>query len=281
VGLRLAAGLVLSAVIGGLAYRGGAVSGSGFVGAIFLGTVFFGIGGWPWAALLVAFFASSSVLSHIGRRRKAALLGETAKGSRRDLGQALANAGVAAGLLILATAVGPEAPAYPILVLAFVGALATANADTWATEIGVLATHPPRLITTGRRVPPGTSGGVTLTGTAAALAGALFIGFVAALLGSGSLGALAWPPRLQDLPTGVWLVAASVAGLSGALFDSLLGATLQAGYYCETCDVPTEQVVHHQCGQPTEQVRGLHRLNNDRVNFLATALGAGIAALLA
>ena len=64
----------------------------------------------------------------------------------------------------------------PPLAFAFYGALATVNADTWATELGVLARSRPRLMTNGQTVPVGTSGGVTAEGTLAALAGALFIG---------------------------------------------------------------------------------------------------------
>ena len=228
-------GLALSAGIGGLAYRAGALSASGVLGAILLGTVILGFAGWPWAILLVAFFVSSTLLSRYGRRRKAGVLGEVVKGHRRDLTQTLANAGIAGLLALWAGLVRSANPVYTTLALAFVGALATANADTWATELGVLAAQPPRLITTGRRVAAGTSGGVTPIGTLAALAGACFLGAVAALLGLGQLASLPawliWPPPLQEIPVGTWIGVAAIAGLSGALFDSVLGATVQATYF--------------------------------------------------
>src|SRR5207302_10227914 len=106
-----------------------------------------------WSLLLLAFFVSSSALSRVGRRRqeKAAAAAEFGKGDRRDLGQALANGGVAAACAALSLA----RPAWP-LAAAVAGALAEANADTWATELGTLSRSTPRLITTGRRVPAGT-----------------------------------------------------------------------------------------------------------------------------
>ena len=58
------------------------------------------------------------------------------------------------------------------------GALAAAQADTWATEIGARASRPPRLITTSKRVPRGTSGGVTPLGTGGGVAGAVLISFI-------------------------------------------------------------------------------------------------------
>lgn len=270
---RTALGLALSATIGLLAYRAGALAGSGAAGAVLLGTLILGFGGWPWAILLVAFFVSSSLLSMAGRSRKRRLLGEAAKGSRRDLAQTLANAGVAGLLALAAGLMGNGARLYPVMALAYAGALAAANADTWATEIGVLAAQPPRLITTGARVAPGVSGGVTLAGTLAALAGAAFIGGIAALLPGWDLAALA-------APGWAWVAIAAAAGLAGALFDSLLGATLQATYWCPACEKQTEQPVH-RCGQTTQLVRGRRWLDNDGVNLLATACGAVVASVLA
>ena len=107
----------------------------------------------------------------------------------------------------------------------FVGAMAAVTADTWATEIGVLSASPPRLITTLRPVAAGTSGGITPLGTLAALAGGVFIGVSAWLLAA-----------LGGQPGGVLLLAVgSVVGVVSALFDSLLGATVQRVYECRVC----------------------------------------------
>jgi uncharacterized protein (TIGR00297 family) len=211
------------------------------------------------------------------------LLQRAAKGSRRDLPQTLANAGVAALLASCVGLVGPAEPVYTVLALAYVGALAAVNADTWATELGVLARQQPRLITNGRRVAPGASGGVTPVGTLAALGGAAFIGAVAAMLGpavSAPLSAWAmWPLSLAAISSLTWLGVATIAGISGALFDSLLGATVQATYYCPACKKETERPVH-SCGRQTTLFRGRRRIDNDWVNFLASAFGAVVGALL-
>ena len=139
--------------------------------------------GWRGAVVLFAFFVSASLLS--------------TKHTRRNARQVVANGGVAA----LAALAG----SWPW----FAGALAAANADTWATEIGSHSRVQPRLITTGRPVPAGTDGGMTLLGTAGGIAGAGFIAGVSYLAGQRRTLAIA------------------VGGAVGMLVDSLLGATVQ------------------------------------------------------
>src|SRR5205085_12699885 len=91
----------------------------------------------------------------------------------------LANGGVVAPLA-LAYGLAPSLGAS--LSAAFLGALGAATADTWATEVGVLSTSQPRLITTRKPVTAGASGGVTWLGSLAAAAGALCLGLLAAAL---------------------------------------------------------------------------------------------------
>lgn len=273
----LAAGLLLSTCVGLAGYWRGALSASGVLGAIITGTVVFGLGGFVWGALLVCFFLSSSFLSRFRARIKSQLADKFQKGSRRDLAQALAN-GAWAAALAAAFAVWHN----QLLFVAFLGALATVTADTWATEIGVLSSQTPRLISTGRPVPTGTSGGVTLLGTITSLLGAGFIGAAAALLMVIAVliplidGSEVWSDRPSML-TSLVLIA-TVSGLAGSLFDSLLGATMQAIYYCEYDQKETERRVH-SCGRATRLLRGHRWLDNDLVNFLSSILGSGIAVL--
>jgi uncharacterized protein (TIGR00297 family) len=273
---RLILGLALSTVIGLLAYRRRSLSGSGVAGAVLIGTTIFGFGGWVWGGVLVAFFVSSSVLSHYNANRKAALAEHFAKDGRRDFAQTLANGGLAALMALVAGLLGRTAPLFPVLAMAFYGALATANADTWATELGVLAKRLPRLISTGRAVPTGTSGGVTGLGLVAALAGAAFIGLVAFILVQGAAQATLGAWLLQDW---VLIPVAAISGLGGALFDSLLGATVQSIYFCDACGRETEQAIH-RCGHPAHLLRGWRWLGNDWVNFLASIFGAALAATM-
>ena len=238
--------------VGWLAYRRQALTADGALAAACVGGVVFARGGVPAAATLLAFFGTSTGLSRLGERRKQSLPLAQAKGARRDASQVLANGGVAT----LSIALGQRE--------AFLGALAAAAADTWATELGMLANGPPRLITSFRKVPAGTSGGVTPEGFAASLGGALVVGLTYGLLEGDRRAAL----------------VASVSGVCASLADSLLGATLQAAYWCPACDLPTEEPVHQPCETPTELKHGYNWITNDTVNALATAVGAGIAVLL-
>jgi len=263
--LQILDGLVLSAIIGYVGYRRQSLSGSGLLGAVLVGTVIFGLGGLAWGFLLVVFFVSSSVLSHFKEAGKAVVAEKFSKGSRRDLAQTLANGGVGA-LVAIGSALWP----HPLWWAGYVGAIASVNADTWATELGVLSRRAPRLITTGQPVEPGTSGGLTAAGTLAALCGAALIGLVAAGFG------LAYGAGIG--PSVLLFVAAAVSGLAGSLADSLLGATVQAIYYCDACGKETERHPLHHCGAPTRQIRGWRWMNNDWVNFLSSVLGAALAA---
>jgi uncharacterized protein (TIGR00297 family) len=258
-------GLVLSAVIALLAYRRGSLSQSGVVGAMIVGTVIFAFGGWIWGLTLITFFVSSSALSYYREAAKESLAEKFAKGHQRDIGQTLANGGAGA-LLALAHVLSGE----PGIFAAFLGAMATVTADTWATELGVLSGTPPRLITTGRIVEIGTSGGVSRLGIAASAAGALVIGLAAMIFSVIDRGINAANGALRP----GWVIPASlVGGLAGSLVDSVLGATVQAIFYCPVCAKETEKSVHG-CGTRTAHQRGWRWLNNDMVNSVSSWAGA-------
>ncbi|MBN1937609.1 MAG: DUF92 domain-containing protein [Anaerolineae bacterium] len=272
----LLAGFAISVLISLAAYWRRSLAKSGVLGAIAIGTMIFGLGGWVWGLLLIAFFVLSSALSHFKVSAKEAVAIKFDKGGRRDLGQVLANGGAGA-LLALAFALMP----HPLLMAAFVGAMATVNADTWATELGVLSKRPPRLITNGQVVEPGTSGGVSLLGTAATLAGALAMGLAVMLfvlidgLLDGSVNALL---GTDGVGGGAWLVPSAVlGGLTGSLFDSLLGATVQAIYYSPSRHKETEKKIDPD-GTPNEHRRGWQWLTNDWVNAFSSVAGALIGA---
>jgi uncharacterized protein (TIGR00297 family) len=148
--------------------------------------------GWRGMALLLAFFVSSSFLTAAAKGRRGG-----GDGAPRNARQVVANGGVAA----LAALAGSWA--------CFAGALAAANADTWATEIGSHSRTLPRLITNGRPVPAGTDGGMTVLGTLGGVVGAAAIAGMSFVLG-------------QRIPA-----ALATAGVLGMVLDSLLGATVQ------------------------------------------------------
>ncbi|GAC1343384.1 MAG: DUF92 domain-containing protein [Ktedonobacteraceae bacterium] len=258
---RLLLGLLLSSGISLVAYRRGSLSRSGVGGAIVTGTTTFGMGGWAWGLSLIFFFVSSSLFSHFRAQDKAETAADKfSKGSKRDIGQVVANGGIATTLAVAYGLLSSQ-KVRQLCLAGYTGALATATADTWATELGVLSPYQPRLITTGKPVGAGTSGGITWLGTGASAVGALALGLVFWLLQR-------CPKSLASLP-----LIAMISGLCGSITDSILGATVQAMYYCPTCEKETERYVH-KCGTRTLPLRGITWLDNDVVNFVATLSGA-------
>jgi uncharacterized protein (TIGR00297 family) len=232
------------------------LSTSGAVCGFVVGTVTVAAA-WSWGILLLLFFVTSSILSRFGQARKIDLTGDVVeKDGHRDMWQVLANGGA-----YFVAAIGALLVASPIPYALGAGALAAATADTWATEIGTYAGGVPVSIVSWQRVPPGTSGGISLFGSVAGVAGALFIAITAVLA--------KWP---------VPFAATILGGIAGALSDSILGATMQVRRRCDRCDKSTERRVH-DCGSTTVYAGGVEWVDNDVVNFLSTSFGAMVAFL--
>ena len=266
---QLAFGVLLGAAVVYLAYRLRLLNRGGAIAAALLGAAVFGLGGLGWAVLLLAFFLSSSALTRLFGVQKRGLEAQFSKGGRRDAAQVLANGGFA-GLFVLLHAAFPAA-IWPWA--GFAGALAAVNADTWATELGVLSRAQPVLITSRRLVERGTSGGITRAGTFASFGGAFLIGLLAAAF---------WPGGALDIFTFLtragWI---GLFGLLGSLLDSTLGATVQAIYFCPSCKKETERHPLHTCCTPTTRKRGLPWLNNDWVNTACALAGAVLVVAVA
>jgi uncharacterized protein (TIGR00297 family) len=259
--MQLLIGFALAIIVAYLAYRARSLNRSGAFAATIVGTIVFGVGGWQWAVLLLIFFITSSGLSRLFKKRKQGLDEKFSKGHERDAGQVFGNGGLATAF-VLVHVLYPESS---IGWVGFAASLAAVNADTWATELGVLNPTHPRLITDLRkRVEKGTSGGVSLSGTFASLLAASAIALPAAVFAND------WS----------LIIPIILAGLAGSLFDSLLGATAQAMYYCPTDKKETEKHPLHTCGTQTVHIRGWKWLNNDWVNFACSAFGVIVALLL-
>jgi uncharacterized protein (TIGR00297 family) len=254
--IQLVAGMLLSFMVAWAAFKVGFLSANGSVMTFILATVIFGAGGWMWAVPILIFFILSSVLSATGKKRKTRFEGIFEKSSRRDAGQVIANGGLP-GILVILNSLMP----HPVLYYGYLGALAAVNADTWATEIGILSRIKPRLITTGKPVPHGISGGITPSGLAGALLGAFMIAFGGWLCTG--LDHFKAPGCL------IWITA---AGFTASLIDSLLGATLQGQYKCRVCKQVTEKKTH--CSQNTVIISGIANVNNDCVNFICAVFGS-------
>jgi uncharacterized protein (TIGR00297 family) len=249
---RAVLGLVAALAVAAVARRAGSLTRSGLAAAAVCGTLG-AIGGWDWAFALILYFTAASALARVaGGAAEARTRSIVAKGGERDAIQVFANGGVysiAAALTII-----PGAPRY--LAWGAMGALATASADSWATEIGVWLGGRPRSIIHRTYVRTGESGGVTLAGTFGSLAGAAWVALVAAAL---------------EFSSGL-AIATLIAGFVGAIADSVLGATIQERRWCNECREPTERAVH-LCGCATRRVGGIRGLDNDIINLFSTATG--------
>lgn len=253
------AGIVIAGLVTLAARQQQTLSPSGGVAGFIVG-VTCTAAGWSWGVLVVALFVSANALSRYRRTTRLARVGATVeKAGARDAWQVAANGG-----LFAAAAIGSLIYPSPIWFPVAAGAIAASAADTWATEIGTLADHSPKLITTRDVVPPGTSGGVTWAGTVAGLAGATFIAVLGLFAGWGQRSAL----------------AAVAGGTVGSLVDSFAGATIQRRRWCGQCDKPTERLVHN-CGTTTSPHGGIGWVNNDVVNAISTVTGAVVGLVLA
>ena len=228
--LQVALGAAISGTVAAGARRLNALTPSGAWAACLVGTVLFAGGGWSWLVLVGTFFVSASALT-LWNPPGAEPPDRSLDRAGRRWDQVAANGGIAT----LAAAIHGLS-GWPLGFGIAAGAVAAAAADTWGTEIGRWSARPPRLIMSGTPVPRGTSGGITVIGTIAELGGALTVAAVAtALAGQAS------PSRL--------FVATVAAGFSGALLDSVLGATIE---------------------------NRLRWVNNSVVNLLATGWGAAV-----
>lgn len=258
-------GMVFALFVAIVSYRLRFLSQSGAMGTFLLGVLVFGVGRWNFALPILTFFVLSSLLSKLGKKRKSKLLSVFEKGGVRDLGQVLANGGIA-GLLVIFWYFFQSDLFYVL----FVAALAAVTADTWATEIGVMSKAAPRSILTLKSVPMGTSGGITLVGTLGAAAGATIVGLV------GLLAAPRHSSAIMSLPA---LYVVIFSGLVASFVDSLLGATVQAQFRCPVCNKVTEKRVHCE-NNPTTFFKGFHWINNDVVNAFCALSGVIMAWLL-
>ena len=190
-------------ILGFITYKRKALDLFGSAVMIIMGVVIIFSAGANWLVLIVLFLVMSLLATRYSKKYKRSL-GQFE--GRRTSKNVISNGVVAC---FMAAFGGYYLP----FVGGFIGAIATATADTLGSEIGVLDQHP-RLITTLQKVDPGTNGAVSVLGTVAGIIGAAIIGIVAFLLGI--------------VPTPLSAITVSViSGFVGCFADSILGAVFE------------------------------------------------------
>ncbi|MBO7293467.1 MAG: DUF92 domain-containing protein [Clostridia bacterium] len=249
--LRLSVGALAGAAVVLLSVRGRMLTlPAALLSYAFL-LIILAFGGYAAALYILLLYAVAGALSALGRHRR----NRHADGVR-GVRQVVANAAVGTAALLLFGIFGKDG-----LHVAYYAAIAEFVADTAASDVGTLVPRDPIDICRLRRIPRGRSGGVTLLGTAAALAACL----------------LALPISLLALSLRGAVIAAAAAFL-GVLFDSVTGSLLQAKYRCRLCGDYTERPRH--CDTPAERIGGLRLLDNSRVNLVSTLFSAVLALVL-
>ena len=194
--------VVVLFILGFITYRRKALDIFGSVVMVIMGIVIIFSAGANWLVLIVLFLILSLLATRYSKKYKRSL-GEYE--GRRTSKNVISNGVVAC---FMAAFGGYYLP----FVGGFIGAIATATADTLASEIGVL--HQPRLITTFQKVDPGTDGAVSVLGTVVGMVGAAIIGIAAYFLG------------IVPHPISA-IVVSVISGTVGCFMDSILGAVLE------------------------------------------------------
>ncbi len=248
---------------------------TGTLAAFLVGFILFIFNPLAWL-LLVAFFISSSLLTKFRAHLKLEVRDKFEKGSQRDAAQVLANSLPPAFFVILLAYFSITDPLSPLFIT-IVTYFATVNADTFSTEIGILATPLPRWILDPRqRVEKGTSGGVTLLGSIAGVLGSLEIAFLHII-------GVYLVARSSRMPFDIGFAIGSVflGGILGNIIDSLLGGSFQGFYFCPICQIGTEKRIHLKCGRTkTRLIRGWQAISNDWVNLLSASIASLITGVV-
>ena len=184
---------------------------SGVISGILMGLLIVSFTDFRWFVLILSFFVIGGIFTKYKYDYKRAIGIAEGAGGARGYRNVFGN-----GLVALVCAIAFGITGNVLLIIAYVGAIATATGDTLASEIGQTYRKLPRLITDLKVVPTGADGGITTLGEVSALAGAGAIAIIAALLGLGALS---------------MIVPVVLGGLFGVNIDSVLGAVLERRHY--------------------------------------------------
>jgi len=164
------------------------------------------------------------------------------------------------------------------LVFATLGQFGCCLGDTLASELGILSSTPPILITTFKTVPAGTNGAISVGGTIASGIGGFIVGLTqfACLVVENRACRAEWTTLLPALIG--WGVA---AGIFGSMLDSLLGATLQRTRYSTDKKWVLQDDSLPEKDETIKVISGINVLTNNQINFVSSAVAALVLSALA
>lgn len=207
----LAIVVVLCAVLSVLSLWFGLLTRSGAIASFVVGMIIGALGSVGYLVTLIVFtFLGFLVTKFRFQIKEAKGVQEGKKGERTYL-NVVANGLVPALVAVISFAFGAQDS--QLAGIAFITAIAVAASDTTASELGVLSDRT-YLITTWKRVPPGTNGGVSGMGTLACIVASAFAAYIG------------WMVIFQQLFDPLLLLPI-VLGVAGCMIDSLIGATLE------------------------------------------------------
>ena len=230
----------------------------GTISSIFMGNLIYlvtGIGGF---ILVVEFFIVGFICTRFRFKQKRRKGIAQEKGGIRSWENVIANGFAFSlfGTLYYLTS-------NELFLIGFITSIAIATGDTLATEIGLLSSKKPRLITNFKEVETGKSGGITVLGTIASILGIMII------ILSSSVNGFSFNTNI--------LMISIIGAIFGTFIDSIIGATIQAQYFCDKCNKFTELSIHHE--QQNKLIKGFSFIDNNIVNLLSTLSGSMISIL--
>lgn len=222
-------GLVISIclILASITYIRGMLNLSGSITAFILGIIIGVQGGLLWILLLLIFLASSFAATRYKFAYKKGLNVQEGKKGERGAINVVANGIVPTFLAFFSiplnssNLLGLGYIPYKISLFLFVTSIACAASDTLASEMGILS-RKTYLIINGKKVPPGTNGGISLFGELWAFIGSFytyFVSFFMIFLFEG------WHFSHR------WIIFGIFIGFISCQIDSLLGATLERNGY--------------------------------------------------
>ncbi|MCW3073783.1 MAG: rane protein [Flaviaesturariibacter sp.] len=197
---------ILLALGGFLSHRLRKLTLWGSIGGVLIGGFLYLGTGLPGLLLLAFFFIAGTAATAWKKRTKQ--IHTTKESSQRNLGQVIANGGVA-GFLGLASLLYPEYKSICLLMIA--GALSSATADTLSSELGTLYGRRFYNMLSLERDQRGLDGVVSIEG------------FMIGVFGSFAIACL----HGAFMGWNVAFLIIIICGTAGNLFDSVLGAALE------------------------------------------------------